>query len=603
MGTLVRWRGRGATRGSLGGPYLYEGDRGIGDTAHPSVVETLEHLQSRAWIGQVSGARKTHSPAIELSHYALAVVPGANQCYVSFQFPSQSNGLSFRLYMRTAGSASFGGDFQVGTRPVLYGYGAGDTTLRWQLDMLKDDLVVVNIFNPAQNYWSGRKQRLSAPGVTPSTFSTYQIGGPRTGAQNPTVDVTVRIEGRLSPTGLLQVHIFEDAVSATVPRSTHQLQLLQWQMDALVIGVRPASTVLCPILQFDDIEVWDEYPTGTGSTWCRGPYTLTPSSFHEVTAPGVTSPLTLAGVVTSPGVVTPVAEWEFNDEVVFDVVDSDPDITYFGTTGVPGFRQLDLYRPSADTGFVGPHPVIVWAHSGFFTQGSRKAIPPRWVADLCSAGFAVASIQYPLVYSVEFFGDPAHPDQIVAYKYAVRWLQQNAGDLNLDASKVFASGYSAGGYLGLACAITKDRVSGPGGFNLTLAGKGYGGPDPTVLGAYCYAAPVNWTRMVAEDSTGSIIKSTAETYMGRRPAGEADANLHTMIQSGCAPIGYCLGTADPLIGMGNMDDLEAACLAAGVPFLGVPIVSHHDNIDTVNRPLLEGGIVPWALSIMGGSPP
>jgi acetyl esterase/lipase len=600
---VILWRGKGARPlGSIGGQYLYAGVSGVGDTPGPHVVETFEHLQSRAYLTYAQNWRAQHTPAIELSHYALAVVPGANVCNVRWKFPP-TTAWSFRLNMRLGGVLA-DGDFAVGTRPVIYGYGNNDSTLLWQMDCLKDDLVIAF----PQNYFTGRKTRITAPNPTRSTaWSTYQIGGNRAGAQNPSVNRTVRIEGRCTSDGMLTLMLFEEAVSPTVPRSTHQIQLSDtpgWNMDCLTVGVRPASSVLCPIMQWDDVEIWDD--SVDPDPWPRGQHIEPPSNFEEVVAPGVAQPLTLAGTLNTAGSLAPVNFWLFNDEFILPATINDHDMIYHSSSVDGPHYRLDLYRPNSTSGFSGPHPLIVWAHSGFFRHGSRKAIISSWVAKICAAGFAVASVQYPLVYSSEAFGTIKHPTQIRHFKAAIRWLQQNAATYNLDPTKVFSSGYSAGGFIALGANLTRGVTNAPGGYNLTLNYAPFNfSTDPTVIGTYVYAAPVNWTRMIAEDSTGFVILQTAEDYMGQRnPHNAHFSSMPQYVTPQAAPIAYMHATQDPLILEGNQNDLRDACLANGVPFSKYLAVAHHDNVDDIDDPEdPDQGIIQWATSILGGSPP
>ena len=51
-GLLRRWRGREMATGTNGGPYMYAGDNGWGDTDGPQLVQNNNHLQSRIWINK-----------------------------------------------------------------------------------------------------------------------------------------------------------------------------------------------------------------------------------------------------------------------------------------------------------------------------------------------------------------------------------------------------------------------------------------------------------------------------------------------------------------------------------------------------------------------
>src|SRR5437867_1497125 len=96
---------------------------------------------------------------------------------------------------------------------------------------------------------------------------------------------------------------------------------------------------------------------------------------------------------------------------------------------------LDLYCPEKVSG---PLPVIVWIHSGGWSRGRKERCP---AVTLVQDGYAVASIDYRLSSTAPF------PAQIEDCKAAVRWLRANAAKYNLDADRIGAWGYSAGGHL------------------------------------------------------------------------------------------------------------------------------------------------------------
>jgi acetyl esterase/lipase len=86
----------------------------------------------------------------------------------------------------------------------------------------------------------------------------------------------------------------------------------------------------------------------------------------------------------------------------------------------------------------GPHPVILYLHSGAWIAGDRAAGAAGRQA---ARGYAVASIDYRLA--------PEHiwPAQIEDAKAAVRWLRANAARFDLDPDRIGVFGASAGGHI------------------------------------------------------------------------------------------------------------------------------------------------------------
>lgn len=96
---------------------------------------------------------------------------------------------------------------------------------------------------------------------------------------------------------------------------------------------------------------------------------------------------------------------------------------------------MDLRVPDGP----GPHPVILYLHSGAWITGDRFGGPALRQA---TRGYAVASIDYRLA--------PRHiwPAQIEDAKAAVRWLRANADRFQLDVNRIGVFGASAGGHIG-----------------------------------------------------------------------------------------------------------------------------------------------------------
>lgn len=107
-------------------------------------------------------------------------------------------------------------------------------------------------------------------------------------------------------------------------------------------------------------------------------------------------------------------------------------LEYASVAGKP--LLLDLRIPDGP----GPHPVIIYLHSGAWITGDRTGGPAIRQA---SRGYAVASIDYRLA------PDSTWPAQVEDTKAAVRWVRANAARFHLDPDRIGVFGASAGGHL------------------------------------------------------------------------------------------------------------------------------------------------------------
>lgn len=96
-------------------------------------------------------------------------------------------------------------------------------------------------------------------------------------------------------------------------------------------------------------------------------------------------------------------------------------------------------------------PVVVFFHGGSFIAGDKGDIRYPSTGDTLNVlrenGFAVVSVQYRLL------NDRIHfPTNLDDAKRAVLFIQENAGDYGLDASRIATWGYSAGASIALSLA-------------------------------------------------------------------------------------------------------------------------------------------------------
>jgi len=101
---------------------------------------------------------------------------------------------------------------------------------------------------------------------------------------------------------------------------------------------------------------------------------------------------------------------------------------------------LDLYYPKD----VKNYSTIIWFHGGGLT-GGVKEIPQA----LMDKGYAVVGIEYRLSPKVKA---PAYIDDAAA---AVAWVFEHIGNYGGSDKRIFVSGHSAGGYLGMIITLDK----------------------------------------------------------------------------------------------------------------------------------------------------
>ena len=113
-------------------------------------------------------------------------------------------------------------------------------------------------------------------------------------------------------------------------------------------------------------------------------------------------------------------------------------------SGPHGDIPLRLYRPA---GARSPAPTLVYYHGGGWVIGDLDTHDSlcRDLAD--ASGCAVVSVDYRMGPEQRF---PAAVDDVLA---ATRWLQAQAGKLDLDAQRFAVGGDSAGGNLAAAVAL------------------------------------------------------------------------------------------------------------------------------------------------------
>lgn len=107
--------------------------------------------------------------------------------------------------------------------------------------------------------------------------------------------------------------------------------------------------------------------------------------------------------------------------------------------------NCDVYVPTGD----GPYPAVLAIHGGAWRHGSKITMT-RHAWKLARAGYVVVAVNYRHA--------PKHPfpAQVHDCKQAVRWMRANAKEYKIDAERIAAFGYSAGGHLAAMLGTTDD---------------------------------------------------------------------------------------------------------------------------------------------------
>jgi hypothetical protein len=166
-----------------------------------------------------------------------------------------------------------------------------------------------------------------------------------------------------------------------------------------------------------------------------------------------------------------------------------PNITYRTVKGWEG--KLDVMVPRAANG---PHPTLIYYHGGGWKVGSKEERMPL-VLPYMMMGWAIVNVEYRL--SDVALAPAAAEDA----RCALRWVYKNANQtlatssgpvaLNIDLTKLVASGTSAGGHLALLAGMVPLAT----GLDDSCRGDHAGGTDasgPNNTEELKVAAIVDW---------------------------------------------------------------------------------------------------------------
>ncbi len=221
-------------------------------------------------------------------------------------------------------------------------------------------------------------------------------------------------------------------------------------------------------------------------------------------------------------------------------IDFTKDIVY----GHAGDQDLKL-NLATPQGLTHPTPAVVWIHGGAW-RGGRKEDFDNAIRVSAEHGYVSVSISYRLV--------PKHlfPAQVEDCKCAVRWLRENAQQLNVDPDRIGVVGASAGAHLAmmLGAMDTGDGLEGEGG-----------SPDASsrVQAVVSFCGPTNLAGEFPDAS-----KNLVADFLGEADKAKAASPI-TYVNKDDPPMLLIQGTKDPLVPHDQAVQMVEALTAAGVP--------------------------------------
>jgi len=233
-----------------------------------------------------------------------------------------------------------------------------------------------------------------------------------------------------------------------------------------------------------------------------------------------------------------------------------------------GFAELRL--PSG----IGPHPVVILIHGGFWRARHGLDLMNRLGDDLAARGIATWNIEYRRV------GEPGggYPGTLIDVATAAETLRAVAVDHALDLGRVVTLGHSAGGHLALWLAA-RQRL--PVGALGTGAAAALTGPDALPLvGAISQAGVADltagWRQKLGNGAVSDFIGGGADEFPERYAVADPALSLPLGV-----PQVLVHGLRDDIVPPGISELYLAAATQAGddARLRAIPAADHMAVID------------------------
>ncbi|HUS24481.1 MAG TPA: alpha/beta hydrolase [Candidatus Binatia bacterium] len=199
----------------------------------------------------------------------------------------------------------------------------------------------------------------------------------------------------------------------------------------------------------------------------------------------------------------------------------------------PAELQADIYTPAG----AGPFPAVLVVHGGGWFQGSREEMN-HIARALARRGFVAVNIDYRLAPQWR------HPAPVDDLRAALHFMQQQAGPLQIDASRIGVWGYSAGAQLAALVAAT-------------------GAESHSVQAAVLGAMPADLVRG-GEENNPFIQRYIGQAYVDA-PDLYREASPSEHVSPALPPVFLYNGTWDQIVNPHNTRDIHLKLSEAGVP--------------------------------------
>ncbi|TLG72753.1 alpha/beta hydrolase [Culicoidibacter larvae] len=167
-------------------------------------------------------------------------------------------------------------------------------------------------------------------------------------------------------------------------------------------------------------------------------------------------------------------------------------------------NTFDVYTPNKEPGKT--YPVIFWVHGGGFVGGDKSMIENYGVA-LASEGYTVIALNYSVA------PDYVYPTPVIQTKEFVDFVLTNKEKYNIDASKLFFAGDSAGAQIVSQFVITQTNAN-----YASEVGIEQVVPESSIKGMLLYCGPYELTGLANSDNVvfSFIFSQIGWSYIGEK---------------------------------------------------------------------------------------